>query len=117
SKLAAGQADRLSIQREIELNRVPVVRVQRRLPQRAYSAISRGGDDQCGCVDAAGASHRHAEQSDSCRHRDREEVEEGARGWKTACENLYAIEKHTGAFSRGTRAKCHLLACLSSRVA
>src|SRR5438477_10471790 len=71
SKLAAGQADRLSIQREIELNRVPVVRVQRRLPQRAYSAISRGGDDQCGCVDAAGASHRHAEQSDSCRHRDR----------------------------------------------
>src|SRR5436190_23907426 len=42
-KLAAGQADSPSIERGTELNRIPVVRIHKRLAEGAHTIIIRGG--------------------------------------------------------------------------
>jgi len=62
-QLDARERDGVSAKRRIEVNRVAVVRVCERLAERARSAVSRAGDGECGCANAAGTGQRRAKSS------------------------------------------------------
>ena len=51
-QFAAGEHDRLSVQRRIEVDRVAVIGVRDRLTQRARAAVVNVGDGDCRCLSA-----------------------------------------------------------------